>query len=69
MREEASHRHAVVSASCPRPKRLQGLEVTSPVDDLSPEDSFGAVYSLPRTCQGLSRKTSQPWSPSHPIKE
>lgn len=69
MGEDAFQEHQAVSAYHPVCKRLQVLKLADPADNLNPEDSFGAVYYLSRRLQGLSRKTSQPWSLSHQIKE
>lgn len=46
--------------SPPMHTRLQVLRLTNPGDNLYLEDSFGALYHLPRRLQVLSRKTSQP---------
>lgn len=56
MGEGASQRHQEVSSLHPVHKRLQVLKLTNPADNLHPEDSFGALYHLPRRLQGLSRQ-------------
>lgn len=69
MGEDTCQGHKAVSAHHPAHAKLQGLKLTDPADHLCPEDSFGAVYYLPRRLRGLSRKTSQPWSLSHQLKQ
>lgn len=48
MGEDTCQGHQAVSAHHPAHAKLQGLKLTDPADHLCPEDSFGAVYYLPR---------------------